>query len=607
MSLTRTNLAALLLFLTTLSLSHAETAEPIVVTATRTPHTLDETLGTVTIISREDIERTRSQDIAELLRFHAGMDIGRNGGPGQTTSLFIRGTESNHTLVMIDGVKINPGTIGGAALQNINPDIIERIEIVKGPQSSLYGSDAIGGVINIITRRGRKGLETSASLGTGSDNTYRLNASLHQKADTWRAGVDLSSFDTDGFSTRTTSSIDRGHDNLNVNLYAGANYNGNDIELSHWQASGKTEYLSFFLNPIDQDFTNTTSAISLKSNPSDNWGLKLKLSHISDIIDQNQGNDFSHTRRNVLDWQNDIQLSENQLLTAGLELSRERTKSLSFGTAFNVTTDVNSVYLQDEITFGNHHVILAGRYIDHESFGSHETWNINYGNQITDSSKIIFSAGTGFRAPDSTDRFGFGGTATLQPETSRNIELGLQHKINAQQSVGVSIFHNKIDDLISFYDPDGFGGDPGENRNIQEARIKGIEATYRFQEGPWKAQLEAIYQDPIYNLDPANGNTNVQLARRAEQSLTGSVTYSRKKYNIGLDFLVTDKRKDSDFSTAYNPGYGLFNLSGNVMLHRQWVLQASIENLFDKSYTLANGFNTTERSFFVSLAFKNKP
>ncbi len=132
----------------------APAAEPeIIVTATRRAQSADEALAAVTVITRAEIEAAQAQDLAELLRFHAGLDIGRNGGAGQPASLFLRGTESNHTLVLLDGVRLNPGTIGGAPWQNLDPNLIERIEIVRGPRSSLYGPDAIGGVIQIFTRR----------------------------------------------------------------------------------------------------------------------------------------------------------------------------------------------------------------------------------------------------------------------------------------------------------------------------------------------------------------------------------------------------------------------------------------------------------------------
>ena len=579
---------------------------PIVVTASRTSQSLDETLSPTIVISRKQIEQSRSTDIAELLRFHAGLDIGRNGGAGQTTSLFLRGTESNHTIVMIDGIKINPGTIGGAALQHINPELIEHIEIVKGPLSSRYGSEAIGGVINIITRKSGKKNKIFSGIKTGSDHTYQINAGTYNNFGDFKTGFDVVSSKTDGFSTRTDSSIDRGNENLSFKLFANTRISGNDIEFNHWQSQGETEYLSGWAAPytsVDQDYQNSSSSINITSNLTRNWVSTFKLSHITDIIDQNQSNDFAHTRRNTLDWQNDIVTGEHQLITLGLQSSRERTKSLSSGTAFNKINDVNDIYIQDEINYLNHQVLLSVRRTDHDDFGGHNTWNINYGYNLSKATKLLASAGTGFRAPDSTDRFGFGGNSNLKPEESRNIEIGLRHSFNTGFSSELALFENKITNLISYFDPDGWGGAPGQNKNIQDARIRGLEITFNYNEGPWLTRISGILQDPIYKVDPVNGNVNVQLARRAKRSITGSIRYAKSNYDIGMEILSTSRRKDSDYSSTWNKAYTLTNITGSYKVNKKWSIQGRIENLFNKGYTLANGYNTQDRSAFLTINY----
>jgi vitamin B12 transporter len=230
------------IFLASTVPAHADTEQsPIVVTATRVAQTADETLSSVTVITREEIERSGAHDIADILRFHAGLDIGRNGGPGQQTSLFLRGTDSNHTLILLDGVRINPGTIGGAPLQIINPEMIDRIEIVRGPNSTLYGSDAIGGVIQIFTRRAEKDHAISATLGQGADSAKEAGVSLSHLSGIYSFGIDANYQETDGFPTQTASGIDRGHDNASANAHIGINTTAADIELSHWQARGTNQ------------------------------------------------------------------------------------------------------------------------------------------------------------------------------------------------------------------------------------------------------------------------------------------------------------------------------------------------------------------------------
>jgi len=530
---------------------------------------------------------------------HAGLDIGRNGGPGQTTSLFVRGTESNHTLILLDGVRINPGTIGSAPLQNINPEIIERIEVVRGPHSTLYGSDAIGGVVQIFTRRTKKDFEGQAYLGGGTDGTRQAGGSLQGRKDKLRAGISIDSEETDGFPTRTTSSDDSGHDNLTANAYFGMSGDSWDLELSHWQSEGNTEYLDFFLTPIDQDFENSVTALTVRAHPSGLWSPTLKLSRMEDDIQQQQGSDFVRTKRNILDWQNDFTLNDQHLLTAGLYLLREETDALSFGTGFDEDTDVDAVFAQDSMYYGDHHLLVSARYTDHEGFGDHTTWNIAYGHRFNPATRMFASVGTAFRTPDATDRFGFGGNPNLEPETSRNFEIGIQKKFSTRQNLKVTVFQNTIDELITFNDPDGFFGPiPGMNENIEKARIRGIEFHYGLSMGKLSVQAEAIIQNP------ENRDTGVQLARRAKRTLTTHLDYDFDQFTAGLEWLVTSERKDSDFSNTINAGYGLVNLNVNAPITRDISVRGKIENLLDKDYALADGFQTQDRAFYITLRYQ---
>ncbi len=573
---------------------------PVIVTATRTAQTIDETLASVVVIDRATIEQSQALDIADLLRLHAGLDVARNGGPGQTTSVFIRGAESNHTLIMINGVKINSGTIGAAAVQNISPDLIERIEIVKGPRSTLYGSEAIGGVINIITRRAVSGTAFNASLGAGNQGARKIKGGIHHAGTILRGGVEVQRNTSDGFPALRGSTLDRGYENNSVNAYLGAKLSGVDIEASHWQTQGTSEYQDeFTFDALDQDFTNRASALTLKANPNAAWATQVKLSQIADTIDQNQinpfsgANDFAHTKRNVFDWQNDIQISNEQLLTAGITLSRENTEALSYGTAFNESTAVNSLYVQDDLTLGAHQLLVAVRSTDHETAGLHTTWNLGYGYQAAPDTRLIANAGTAFRSPDASDRFGFGGNPNLKPETSRTLELGMRHNIRANHSVAITAFHNHIQDLINY----NFSTFPGANENIESAAIRGIETSYHLALAQWRFQLEGVLQSA------KNRSTGIQLARRASRSLTASAVYDLGQHQIGLDLLASGPRKDSDFSSDINNGYSLLNLTAQTRLGQHWTVRGKIENLLNKEYTLATGYNTQGRLVLVSVEY----
>lgn len=573
----------------------AADGDAIIVTATRTAQLADQVLAPVIVIDREQIERSQPTDVADLLRFHAGLDLGRNGGPGQATSLFLRGTNSDHTLVMIDGVRIHPGTIGGAALHNLDPAVIERIEIVKGPRSSLYGSDAIGGVVNIITRRASAGTQADVSAGAGSFGTRKYTAGARHAHGGWRVGLDASRTDTDGFPPRTGSDVDRGHDNTTITAHIGRRIGAIDIELSHFDARGNTEYLDFFaVNPeVDQDFRNTATALTLEAQPAERWVSRLQLSQARDEIDQNQSADFAHTDRRMVDWQNDLQFGATRLVTAGIWFMREEVEAMSFGSGFDEETDTKAVYLQDSAEFGRHSLIVAARYTDHDAFGGHTTWDAGYGYRLSEATRLIASAGTAFRAPDFSDRFGFGGDPDLEPEESRNIELGLRHRLSPAQRLTLSVFRNDIDNLIEF---DFIN--TSSMVNVGKARIRGIEAGYDFTHERWRAGVEAIVQDPESR---TSGNP---LPRRAKRSVTASLGYDGGRWRLGADLLATSKRKDSDFSDVRLAGYGLVNLNAALMLTPEWSLRARVENLLDKDYVLADGFETAERSYLVQLAWR---
>ncbi|MBI5611881.1 MAG: TonB-dependent receptor [Gammaproteobacteria bacterium] len=577
----------------------AAAREPIVITATRTAQTADESLAAVTVITRAEIAASQAQDVAELLRFHAGLDIGRNGGPGQTTSVFLRGTESNHVLVLLDGVKLNPGTIGAASWQNLNPEHIERIEVVRGPRSTLYGSDAIGGVIQIFTRRAAPGTQAEASAGAGRYATREAAFGASHDDGVWRAGVHASGLDSRGFPARVGGSEDSGYRNTGVNAYGGTKLGALDAEVNHWQTRGNSEYYDFALAPLDQDFFNSVTALSLKAPLAAAWLATLRVSQLRDEIDQNQSLDFTHTERKVVDWQNDFQLGRQHLLSAGLYLAREHTEARSYGSSYNVDTATNAVFLQSQWRFGDQQLLAAWRYTDIDSFGGHHTGDLGYGLQLTPALRLTASAGSGFRAPDSTDRFGFGGNPTLAPETSRSYELGARLRLTPDQAVRASAFQNDIDNLINYVDPDGFSGPlPGKNQNVDRARIRGLELGYTLNWRPWRFNLEASAQNP------ENRDTGRQLARRATHSLTFGTGYADGPISAGLDLFATGRRPDSDFSDQRLPGYALVNLVGQYRLDNHWTLRARLENLFDRHYELAQGYNTTRRAAYLQVHYQ---
>jgi vitamin B12 transporter len=580
-----------------------EQPRSVVVTATRYPVPADEVLPASFVIEREELQRSLAADIADVLRFRSGLEFGRNGGIGQNASMFLRGTDSNHTLVLVDGVRINPGTIGGAALQNISPQLVQRIEVVKGPRSTLYGTDAIGGVVQIFTRAASgDGLSTEASYGT--DETFSSSATAGWSSDVAHIGIGVNYLQTDGFAPVKNDPRGGAYDNLGVNLAGSADVGTGKLGATYWRSAGSTDYIGFSSRTFDnalvtQDYTNEAATVSYAWNLG-MWQSRVEAGRMVDDLDQRrvqdalgtfESDDFATTRRNSVGWQNDFDLGETNRLSAGVMYYDESANTLSFG---KVQTDVTNTYLQDRISMGRHTLLLAAGNVDHEAFGNHATWSTEYGVQLGAATRLTASAGTAFRAPDATDRFGFGGNPNLDPEESTNYELGLRHQVTERQRLFANAFQNEVDDLIEYVvtDPDTFDG---ELRNVQKARIRGIEAGYELQGANWQLRGEAIYQEP------ENRTTGERLLRRAKHNFIVSYVQQLDAAEFGLDILAAGERED--FGGITLDSYVLANLTARYNFSPSWSAQARIENVLNEDYELANGYNTPDRSVFVSLRY----
>jgi vitamin B12 transporter len=583
--------------------------EETIVTATRTPVPLDAVGAPVIVITRADIERSLASDVSELLQMHGGLEIARNGGPGQTTSLFTRGTESNHTVVLIDGVRINPGTIGGAALQNIAPESLERIEIVKGPRSSLYGTDAIGGVVQLFTRGAAKdGVSAGATFGSDSTQQVFGDAAL-SAGDQFKFGFGGSYAESEGMPTFVDDNLDRGYRNVTGRAFA--EYSATDalkFRARAWRAAGRTEYSSQTFSdppyaPASQDFENSVYSLETEYRAEGGLGVRGTVSRALDDINQLQPGfgpadfDYARTARTNVDVQVDLATIGTHALSFGLQRSDENTRAQSFGTVFDEDTVVTQAFVQDQFEYGGLTSRLALGHVDHETFGSELTWNAEIGAAFASGTRVTLSGGTAFRAPDSTDRFGFGGNPDLDPEVSRQVEINVRQKLGDRQQVSLSAFDNRIRDLIDYVITD-FTTFDGQNQNIERARIKGIELGYQFTGEAWRARAELTLQDP------RDETTDQRLLRRSRESLVLAVNRDVGALDLGVDIAAFGDRKD--FGLPLNvtlDSYALFNATVRYRVNGALTLQGRIENALDEDYTLAQGYRTEGRSYTIGVRY----
>jgi len=602
--------------------------EPVFVTATRSPVPAADVLAATITITREEIERVQANDVADLLRLHAGLDIGRSGGPGQLASVFIRGGESDHTLVLIDGVRINPSTIGGAALANLTPEVIERIEIVKGPRSTLYGSDAIAGVINIITRapEGRSG---QVATRLGSYGTKEIAGGVRYGNAVSGLSVDVQRTHSDGFPSFEAAEGDRGYDMRTVALRGRTVLGPVKLGVQAYDADGMNEYFNQAFDPItfapsgftpaSHDTLNRAYAATAEAALLPNWTSTLTASYAQDSTEENESDNILRTIRPEYRWDNRVQLA-GQRLGFGAFLAEDRT---DVNDGFNLISDERShrsIYAQAELQQGRHHGVLGIANSNYEGFSSATTYNAEYGLDVTPKARLVGSIGTGFRAPTAYDRFGFGGQTDLKPERSRSMELGARYAFSAAHTLDVRVFRNVIRDLITvavdpavdpFTDPDfGFRA-----QNINRAENEGVELAYAYAQGPWAARLEGILQDPVdcssddtgAALTPNNCDAGGPLLRRAKRSVTASLSRQFGRYTLGADVLGTNQRADIDidtFARTKNAGYTLVNLSAKVQLLPPLSLALRADNVFDQQYQTANGYRQPGASGYATLRYQ---
>jgi len=569
--------------------------DPIVTVGTRTPLALSESLAPVVVIDRATIARSLAADLTDLLRFTAGVEIGRSGGPGQTSSVFLRGSESNHALVLLDGVELNPGTIGGAPLAAIPLTSIERIEIVFGPRSALYGSEAIGGVINIITKRGGERPAFAATAAAGGDDTEQYSLSAGGQAGAFDLQLDLERFATGGFEIQPAIPVERGNDRSSATAAVGWRGGLWDARLRHFVSDGTQEYFDFTAAPVSQSYRDATTSLTL-SRDSGSWRSTLSLATFDDEIVQDQPNpftaatDFVRTARDSADWQNDLGLGRHAL-TVGAAWSDESSAAEAFG-AYQETTRVTALYAQDRIAIGEHALAIALRQTDHSTAGDHLSWNLEYGHAFGPDWRLVANAGSGFRAPDSTDRYTpCCGNPALEPEIAEHAELALNWLASTESTLRLGAFETRIDDLISF-------GPSFVLENIDRARIRGLEAGWRTVASGWSWELRALVQDT------EDLTTGLPLPRRADRTLTSRYHRELGPFGFGLDVLGSSGTKDSSFSTVHNAGYGLVDLTASWTATDALAFRVRLENALDKDYVTAAGYANPGRTLIVGAAFQ---
>jgi len=603
--------------------SGANPGDEIIVTATRTAQTANDALAPVQVVTREDIEQLQAKSVEELLTGLAGVDSSVSGGYGKTTNFYLRGTNSGHVLVLVDGVRVGSATLGTTQFEYLPVTEIERIEIVRGPASSLYGSDAIGGVIQIFTRRGNQPFRLDAEAGYGSYDTGSAAAGLSGSTGEARYSVHVSRLHTGGFDAQrnlaptpygpTQNLPDRDgytHTAASLNLsrrFAG----GATLEATVLENRGDTESDGFYERTrFEQRALSARAGIS----PLATWRSQLSVGSNLDAVENyftgNLFGDRIETRRETVGWQNDFTLGEKQVLTAGVDaLAEEVDGTLDYSTTQRDTT---GGYLQYLVETGAFSMQLGGRHDHSSSFGDINTGQVLLGFRVAPFLRLTASHGTAFKAPTFNDLYWplessvFGGityistgNAGLQPEESRSSEIGIHYQPAKRLQFRLNAFKTEIRNLINWNTvlsaPDTYTTMP---ENISRAQISGLEAQF-------DGQIAGLALRTAYTwLDPRDRSTDLLLPRRAQNTFRLELDRTIDRLRVGAGWLLQDERYDDTQNTVRLAGYGVLNLRAQYQFTKTWWIRTRLDNAGDKRYETAATFNTPGRSLFVTLGYQ---
>ena len=583
----------------------SDTLDEITVTATRISQPLKQSLASTSVITRQDIQASQAIDVPSLLRTVAGGELAQNGGFGKTTSLFLRGSNAPQVLVLLDGMPINTATTGTASVQELMLDQIERIEVVRGNVSSVYGSQAIGGVVQIFTRRGRGAPGLNGNGGLGSLNTQRLSLGFGGAAANTDFNVQLSGFRTDGVSAldpalAANANPDRdGYRNTSLSANVHHAFNADHgLSATLFGSHGDNRYDNAFGLPTDRNASR--SRLSQFALASDNrlaeaWLSRVQLAQSADDY-QDYRNDLAgghyRTTQNQFTWQNTVQLgADNQLLLGAEHLAQQVTSDKAFA---QTRRSVNSLFAGYSGAYGAHQVQANLREDRNTQYGSATTGLLGYGYAINAAWRVTASYSTAFRAPTFNELYypGFG-NALLQPEHARSAEAGI-HYAAGNQRVDMVYFDNRTRDLIVYA--------PGPV-NLSRARSDGVEVSYGAQFGDTGLKATLTSQDPR---DAATGQLLVRRAR-----LHGSAQLSHRfgAWLVGGEWQHSGAREDNHI-TAFPtrrvvlPGYDVLNLSASYAINKAWKLSLRGDNLTNRNDASAHGYNPLGRRLYVGLSYQ---
>lgn len=575
--------------------------ETMLITSNPYHQSTDEIMSTVTLINRVDIERIQPKSVAELLQTTVGIDIASNGGPAQTTSIFVRGTNSTHTLFLVDGVRIDTVTgSGGASVSDIPTYQIERIEVVKGPRAAMYGSDAVGAVIQIFTRNLEAG-EVQAAVEFGSNNYKFAGVTAGISHGKGSSTLSVSSEKSDGYNiTANEYPIDDDIDSYEkINFSIKGHQALSDALTLNWVGrydDGKYDYdgnSSYTVLAPSQEYTKHLLSSGLSYNQ-DNWAHDLSIAQYQE--NQKRLGDYpaeNETSRNQVDYSSVYSIQNGLSYNFGGQFYQDKYEGT--GSFNGESRNTSSVFAGALYDVGTLLTELSLRYNDVEDTGSETTYNISLGYNITDSVFASVNYGTGFKTPTFYQLYDSGpygaGNPDLALETSQSWELLLRSTIVGVKTE-LSYFHLDFDNLLD-YDYSTY-----KYANIADAQIKGVELTLSKSLGDLNLSTNYAYTDT------EDKTTGTQLSRRARHKANVEASYYWEQVSLSGAYKYQGTRFDA-YSNSSLSAYNTIDISASYQLSDEWRLQLKANNILDENYETAPGYVTPGAEYFLQVNYSH--
>ena len=603
-SLLAVAVASLLSPISNLYAQEASADETMVVTANRFEQQVSDTIAPVEVITRQEIDAIQAISLSEVLRRLPGVQVTNQGGLAQGQELYIRGRSTKNTLILVNGIRIGSATLGYANLASIPLNGVERVEILRGARAAVYGSDAVSGVVNIITTRSADNTAT-VKAGVGSFGLYDINASGSVANDSGWINVAATHQQSEGYNVQSTSTnpIDADKDghstqyltidggfyvSPNFTLKANGYYQKHDVEFDNpWGGVDETDselYALGLVGDYKRDSLNSVVTLGSNQDEAESSGQGTVPSAIT-------------TNRNSVSWNNQYKLSDSAAVIGGVDWYRDKVRNDSISMTKD-SRDNTALYAGGDVSIGKLSAEANLRWDDNSSFGNFTTYQLGAGYSINESIRLVGMYGTAFKAPTFNELYWplecsswgcYSGNPKLQPEESKTAEVALESSFDVFE-LRVAAHKSDVEKMIT---SNGL-----TQVNIGEAKIKGYEVVGSFYTGP-------LYHLVSYDyLDTEDKSTGNELARRAKHSGKWNTTYELSNWRFDLSYLYQGKRYDDLGNTTELDAYSLFDFATSYHFDNDVTVAGKVANLFDEEYETAKGYKTPERNYYVSVAYQ---